>query len=301
MSQPNLRTGTQAAKEASKRGSGFSRTPYLRLQDGETQTIRFFQNPDEGWITVLMHQMVPTKPAPDKYQGEWPKSMGAVCRYDPAFSGVYEDCYICDNLVDEKKVRKPSGRTWALAVLREEAKDSDGRRVFLDMRREETIPAKDGQPEQKREVLDVRILQFGYQNFFSQLDSFYGLYETLTDRDYRIKRVGTQLDTQYQIAPWDPIEIEGVRFDPTNEIFAEEYANIGVNLSDLVIAQSSDEYYGRFFDPRVTASEEGNVGEADDSNVPPKPSNEVSEERLQELANRVRENAAKQAASASAE
>lgn len=292
MSGPNFRTGADAAKEASKRS--FSRTPYFRLKNGEVDIIRLLNSPDDGWITVQMHQMVPTKDKPANYSGDnWPDKMSAVCRNDQAFKGMYDDCYICDTYVANEKLKAPSARTWALALRREEVVTDDGTRVYLDRTREETVPAqeaKDDKParsEKTETVKDIVILQFGYQNFFAAFDGFYAAYSSLTDRDYRVKRVGAGLDTVYQIVPLDPFEIEGLRFDTQHELFKADYESHGIDLAALVTDQSSDSYYARFFDHRITVSDSGDVSEGGEDS--PKPSNDVgSEEKLQALADRVK-------------
>src|SRR5258705_3181414 len=71
--------------------------------------------------------MVPTKPKPANFTGNWPDKMGGVCRHtqvnrkDDAGNTVkqsmYPDCYICDFNIVKKK---PSMRAWSWACEREQ-------------------------------------------------------------------------------------------------------------------------------------------------------------------------------------
>lgn len=296
----NFRRGAKAAKEASK-GTDFARTKFFGLKDQEVAYIRFLMDADE-WISVDQHQMVPTKPKPDSYKGEnWPEKMGAVCRRDEAFS--YGECYICDFLVgDGTKVRKPSSRVWAIAALREEiigdgspelgGPDKKGK-VFgmRDKTREVTIPAreaKDGQearPEQTIEEKDIVVVNLGYKNFFGIVEGYAERYGTVCDRDFWIKREGADQSTQYKVVPVDdPVrDKDGNVLSPKTH--PERWAH-EIVLEDVISERASDEFYAKFFDPRVTATEDGKV-ESTGAEAP-KPENEIDEEKLAAMRDRVK-------------
>lgn len=285
----NFRRGADAAQEASKAGGNFARTEFFKIEDGKTAILRFLTDA-EDWIVVDQHQMVPTKGRPADYptDANWPEKMGAVCRNDPAFEGVYEDCYICDHIVDGKKVRKPGARTWALACLREEVVE-DGKVVGLrDLTREVTIPEKDGQPEKTVTEKAIVVVNMGFKNFYAILQGFAGRYGTVLDRDYWVKRSGAGTDTTYQIVPLDPIETEQGRFDLRNEGMMARYET-DMNLEDIISERADDEFYARFFDPRFTATKDGVVktGEAPAA-APAQPEQDVSAERMAALADRVK-------------
>lgn len=290
----NFRKGAQAAAEASK-GGAFARTNFFSLEDGKETILRFLTPADE-WITVLQHQMVPTKPQPDNYKGDkWPERMGAVCRNDEAFSGMYDDCYICEFLVDGNKVRRPSARTWALACIREEVigdgsdalggPEFKGKVVgYKDATREET--RKQDDKEVTETVKDIVVVNMGWRNFFSVLDGFAGRYGTITDRDYWVKRVGAGTDTTYQIVGMDTIkDADGDVLDPQNPKFADRYAT-ALKLEEVITERADDDFYARFFDPRISVSDEGKVEKT--GVEAPKPQNEVDSERLEELTSRVK-------------
>lgn len=287
-----FRKGAEAAKEASKGGGAFARTQFFGMEDGKTEVIRLLTDADE-WITVDQHQMVPTKGKPADYpkDARWPEKMGCVCRKDPAFT--FGECYVCENIVGKvAKVKKPSGRTWALACLREEVME-DGKVVGLrDKTREVTIPEKDGQPEKKITEKAIVVVNMGYKNFFSILEGFAGRYGTILDRDYWIKRSGSDTDTTYQIVPMDPIETDEGRFDLREPKFMERYKH-DLDLEKVITERASDEFYARFFDPRFTTNDKGEVipasGEqATAASAPAAPSGDVDEERLSALASRVK-------------
>ena len=292
----NFRRGAEAAKEASK-GANFARTQFFSLDDGKSEILRFLTDKDD-WIVVDQHQMIPTKKQPADYpkDAKWPEKMGAVCRKDPAFS--YGECYIDDFLVGtgegKAKVKKPGARSWALACLREEVME-DGKVVGLrDKTREVTIPEKDGQPEKTVTEKAIVVVNMGYKNFFAILEGFAGRYGTVLDRDYWIKRSGSDTDTTYQIVPMDPIETGDGRFDLREPQFMQRYQSDLV-LEEVVSERADDHFYARFFDPRFTVIEDGKVVPVDSAEAkkaaekqPEAPSGDVDEARLSALASRVK-------------
>ncbi len=284
---PAFRKGAEASQEASK-GGNFARTQYWGLEDGKACILRFLTDHDE-WIVVDQHQMIPTKPKPADFEGNnWPEKMGCVCRSDPAFAGIYSECYVCDFIVDGKKIKKPSARTYALACLREEVIE-DGVVVGIkDSTREVVIPAKDGQPEKKVVEKAIVVVNQGYKNFFSALKGFAGHYQTVLDRDYYIKREGNGTDTDYTIIPLDPIVIDekGTKLDLRVLEFMARYEN-DIDLGQIVGDKASDEYFARFFDPRFTANKEGVVSQTGAA-PEPKPQNDVDAEKLAALAGRIK-------------
>lgn len=286
-----FRKGAEAAKDASKGGS-FARTQFFGLKDQESTILRFLTDADV-WITVDQHQMIPTKAKPSDYPADanWPERMGSVCRRDPAFS--YGECYICDFLVGQVKsgkgvLKKPGGRTWALACLREEVKE-DGKVVGLrDKTREVTIAEKDGQPERTITEKAIVVVNLGYKNFFSILEGFAGRYGTILDRDYWIKRSGDDKDTTYQVVPMDPIDTERGRFDLREPEFMQRYKS-DLDLETTISERADDDFYARFFDPRFSSSKDGKIeatGAVPDA--PAAPSGEVDAERLAALSQRVK-------------
>jgi hypothetical protein len=293
---PSFRRGAEAAKEASKRAH-FARTNFLSIQEGEAEIIRSLTDV-EGWITVDQHAFVPTKKKPASSKSDnWPSAMGAVCRYDPAFEGIYTDCYICDKILptlspkDQKKNR-PKPRVWALAVLREEVRE-DGELIgFRDQTREiaQTDDSGKATGETAKEKAYV-VCNFAYDNFFKPLAvqaSRRG--GTILDRDWYITREGSGLETDYIPTNLDPIPAKNPDgemeiFDLRKDYFMERYKD-APELGQAVAERASDDFYGRFFDTTVVA--EGDDGDEDTPSEKPKPSNEVDPARLKELASRVK-------------
>lgn len=298
----DFRRGAEAAKAAQKSGA-FARTDYFRIEDGDEAILRFISDAHDdpayphvdAWITVDQHGMVPTKPKPDGWESKWPKSMSAVCRYDPAFEGMYEDCYICDHMVDGERVRKPSARHYALAVEREKVfgdgseelggPDKKGKLVGVtDKTREVTIKKDD----EEKTVVEKKIVvvNMGWKNFFNALDGFAGVHGTILDRDYWIKRQGASTDTTYQIVNMDPIPGFDLRDPDTLAQYESNY-----DLGEIVTELSSDEFYGKFFDQRYTVGKEGEV-EKSSSDVPveaqAKPEGDVPPEKLKAITDRVK-------------
>lgn len=290
--------GADAAKEASK-GLSFSRAEYLSMDDQEELILRFLTDADE-WITVNQHQFVPTKPEPEDYQGNWPKSLPAVCRKTKMGDGstLYDDCYICDEM--EKKdgsAYKASARQWALACIREEVRNEDGEVIGIrDATREVAETDKDNKPTgETRTEKAIVIVNQGYKNFFSILQGFAGRYGTVLDRDYYIKREGDDTSTTYAIVPLDPIDAHDpddedkvVRFDLRDERFMARYEADAPDLEEVVLDKASEDFYGRFWvkgwKPKKKDSDDDDAPESAD-----KPDNDVDDEdKLKAIADRVR-------------
>lgn len=290
----NFRTGADAAQEASKGGT-FAKTHYLSLKDGETVLVRFLTDKD-NWIVVDQHSMVPTKGKPSDWAKDtpWPEKMGAVCRRDP---GVKEmtggDCFICDHLIGtgNPPVKKPTPRVWALAVLREEVMENGTVVGVKDQTREVVVTDKDGKvTDQKREEKAVVVVNMGFKNFFSVLQGFGSHYGTTVDRDYFIKRVGSEMDTQYQIIPSLPITLQdGTVFDLRNPKFADRYP-LTQTLEQIVVERASDDFFARFFDTRVQAPASRVSGEhpVPPQDAPEAQGSELSRDELAALVERVK-------------
>lgn len=310
--RPDFRKGADASADASKGGGNFPKTHYFGLSDAESAIVRFLTDKDD-WPVVDQHMNVPTKNQPKDWPdgANWPAKMGAVCRADKALKPVYANgCYICDNLIDGKAVKKPSGRTWALACLREEVfgdgtlemggQEMKGKVVGIcDQVREVAILDKDGKPTgDSTKEKAVVVVNMGYKNFFSALHGFAGHYGTVLDRDYLIKRKGTDETTTYAIIPLDPIDIGQAPANPPNPQFpnrydlrAPEFAErykTDIDLVDLLLDRSSDEFYARFFDKRVESPPlKKKEGDTSVTVVPEKADNEPSGDRMAALASRV--------------
>lgn len=273
MTIPNFnRGGKRAEEEAKKRNVSFAKTPWLRLDDGDQVFLRLIDDSDD-WIWVNQHEFIPTKGAPPDFKAEggkkWPATMGAVCRHDDAFEGIYSDCYICDHMVNKDGKRyRPALRLYARAVVREQVIGTQemlesgklsqypdpakmvGRRVgFKDAQVEEAILDKEGQPTGRTEMRrKVVVLRFGMKNFFGALQGLYDVYGRLTDKDLSVTRKGADTDTVYSIVPLEPTPGHDLA-DPELKARYEEAAQAaGADLTKIISGQADDDYYARFFD-----------------------------------------------------
>lgn len=299
---PAFRTGGEAAEiEAEKnKGSKFARTEWFKLDDGDKIILRFLTDSPE-WIFVKQHNSVPTKNAPKKnsdgteYTGKWPAAMTAVCRHDPAFTGMYTDCVICDlpilNPRDQKPI-KQALRVWALAAVREEVREDGIVTGYKDEEIEYTV--KDGDNDVTKKGKRIVVVNQGMQNFFASLQGVYGLNGTICDRDFIVQRKGEGLDTDYTLFAPDRTKGE----DPSNEKFWGNYTKAlkeqDIDLGEIVGARASDDYYGRFFDPNVniaptaSASSKDSKGEKAEAPAPSAPvEEEASEEDLDAMRQRL--------------
>jgi hypothetical protein len=301
----NFRKGGAVAEEAAaKANTRFSKVEYLSLEKDETVILRFMTDHTD-WITVNNHAMIGTKSKPADFEGNWPDTMGAVCRHDQAFE--YPECYICDFGLEKKdkkgKPKKPQPRTWALACIREEVIEN-GQVVGIKDRLREVQRKKEGSEETEKVIeKDIVVVKFAWSNFWHNIQAAAGHYGTVLDRDFLIKRKGEGLDTEYNCLPLDPINVSvdangdiirdpavqgtDVRFDLRNEKFMALYPH-NLDLEDIITRQSNEEWYARWFDPRFSIDKEGNVvktGEAPE----PKPDNDVAAaDRLAALSERVK-------------
>lgn len=294
----DLRRGTEEAASASK-FAAFQRTQFFSLDDGESAIIRLITdaNPVEiggtlvgGWITVDQHQMIPTKGAPADYKGtSWPEKMGAVCRNDKAFRSTYGDCYICAHMVDGTKIKKPSGRTWAWACVREEVRE-DGKLLGYRDKTREVTRKKEGSDEQETIIeKDVVVVNLGWKNFFSILDGYADAYETVLDRDFKVKRKGNSTDTTYSVIPFDPIPGHDLR-DPEvlKKYGFDSLQDADAKLVEVIAERASDDFYARFFDRTKTVTKDDKVVESGETPESIKQDNDVDEQRLAALRDRVK-------------
>lgn len=321
-----FKRGGDSAESMSK-GAAFSRTDWFGIEDGERAILRFVTD-EPDWLTVQCHQSVPTRSTPPPgwpENGKWPQYMPAVCRKtlmegDEPFS---ESCWICENLKSKDKNGNPipfkkSGRTYALACLREEVMgteemvaagsipaDKVGKRVgFRDKTREVAV-TKDGQPTgEVRVEKAIVVVEQGWKNFFAAVTALAGIHGTVLDRDIVVIRKGTGLETDYQIVGLDPIQTkneagETVNLDLRDPEIAARYVH-DIDLEAVVLDRISDEYYQKFFMPITegqaqaapaaqAAPVEANGAQAAPPAAQPAtvPTGEVSGERLAALASRV--------------
>lgn len=299
MAEGTFRKGAAALQEASK-GGRFARTEYFSLEDGKTAVLRFLTDGDD-WISVNQHQVIPTKPKADDWpkDSNWPDKMGAVCRRDQAFS--YGECYICDFLVDGKKIKRPSARGWALACIREEVigDGSDelggpankGKSLgYRDAIREVTRKKGDSDETETVKEKAIVVVNMGWQNFFSVLDGLRGFYGgTILDRDIVIKRNGNDKDTKYAMVGLDPIrKADGSVLDLRNPEDMARYEH-DLNLEEIISDRASDDFYARFFDPRFTPSKKDGDKPSETGAAPAAPGvdNDVNAEKMEALRNRV--------------
>lgn len=326
--------GGEVALEKSKHTGGgqfADRIPFFSCTDGETVLVRFLsdavKHPDNPrvipWITVDQHNRVPTKAQPSDYKGDrWPKFMGSVCRNDKAFKARYPDGCPIDNaglLTDEgKKVGKPSARTWALVILREEVYDNvkqdDGstRRELVGVKTK-MRDVTDRDNNKIGETPDIRQMNMGWKNFFASLNGLAARYKTVLNRDIEITRRGSGTDTLYTFAPLDIVkrtddsifdlrtleELE--RFEATIPATEQEIDGKKVkvpgkipDLRKCVVAQVNDDYYDRWFEFNVKGLSAGDLatqsqGQSSQSAQPsaPKVSDEDTKAKMAALRERI--------------
>jgi len=319
---PKFGRGGAAAEEADEAvrkasGKKFHKVPFLSIDDGGYQILRYLtDSPD--WLWVKQHTGVPTKNPPKDYEGNWPESMPSTCRYDDAFAGIYSDCYICDAKLHNKWKRpcNPQVRIWAIAVLREEVKGTqemaDAGQIqpnqvgFVvgcrDVYREAPVLDADGKDtgEVKQELALV-LVNNPVSNYFQGLQSAYGTYGTVCDRDYKVERKGSGKDTEYHNISLDKTPNLMPGTDKWQR-YLDAIEEQKVDLEKIVSDKASDDYYARFFDPNKTPeprqSDEADKGGASTAQQSAAPSNDVDPEQLAAMRERIKGGAQKAASPA---
>ncbi len=311
--------GSDAMEQRAQQVSSGDFLPYFRLKDGESTTLRFLTDLKKNdanptpWITVNMHSSVPTKPAPKAKDGSdggnWPPAMSVACRLDPIFRRRYGGvCQFCQMTDSDGKALKPRPSTFALAQVREEAKDENGKAIkgddglpfFIDSVRKVTLKGEDEGDEREVEVPNIVVIQQGKKNFYDHLLIVAGRRQTVVDRDITISRKGAgQRDTNYKPSPEDPFEVElDGKMVPYNlgnpAVMAAAYPDGIPDLKKIVARLASDDYIDHFWGVGST----GSTGNGARPSGPAAASNDVTPSagvsKLRELAvpNRARSDAA---------
>lgn len=287
---PNFKRGAEQAKEASKSGGNFLRTEFFSLDDEESTILRFLTDGDM-WITVDQHMFAKTKDKPAG-RDSWPSMVSVICSDDEAFEGMFDEpCYTCLNVMDSYKKGKThtaTSRTWALAVEREEVREGATLVGFRDVEYE--VVDKDGNKRMAKKVLFVNM---AWQNFFSKVNATYAFHGTVLNRDFYVKREGTKKDTDYMVSPMDPVPVDeaGTIFDVRKPEHMERYVADMPDLGEEVMRRAIPPFHHFWFDPSYTGTADGKPksesdgGEEDDA---AQTSNDVSEETVKGLADRVK-------------
>lgn len=233
-------------------GGGFRKEPHWDLKEGEEAVLRFLQeSPD--WYRARTHRFFPTKAKPADHEGKWPTAMPATCRAEPAFAQLYPDgCPICVSGHKNKfgKENKGDDLRYTLAIEREQYVDSEtGKKAYRDKLVEIPVLGEDGKPtEEKVSVPSVVIVSNTMYMLMNAIKACGEMYETLLDRDYRVKRVKNPSGTGtiYQVYPIDKDPAIAPGTDHW-EFYELAVAAFGLKLPTIIYSKTTDEYYNKFF------------------------------------------------------
>lgn len=231
---------------------GFRKEPHWDLKEGEEAVLRFLQESKE-WYRARTHRFFPTKAKPADFEGNFPSAMPATCRLEQAFAQLYPNgCPICQSGYKNKfgKENKGDDLRYTLAVEREQYVDAEtGKKAYRDKMVEIPILGEDGKPtEEKLSVPSIVIVSNTMYMLMNSLKSCGESYDTLLDRDYRIKRVKNPSGTGtiYQVFPLD--KIEGIAPGTEHwEYYQLAVDAFGIKLPTMIYSKSTDEYYNKFF------------------------------------------------------
>jgi hypothetical protein len=253
-----LRRGDE--EDENRSSGGFRKEPHWDLKEGEECVLRFLQD-SKDWYRAATHRFFPTKAEPADYEGKWPSVMPGTCRKEPAFAALYDGCPICTSGYKNKygKTVRAEDLRYTLAIEREvvvgDGSDAmggpamKGKKGYRDKQVEIPILDAEGKPtEEKITVPSVVIVSQTMYMMMGALKACGESYETLRDRDYRIKRVKNPSGTGtiYQVFPLDktPEIAPGTEHWGFYDLAVEAF---GISLPKLIFNRSTDDYYKRFF------------------------------------------------------
>lgn len=298
--------GVEAAEKAAKAKEFAPRDTvrFFRLkEDGEEAVVRFVHDGNE-WFFADTHTYVPSTIKNAK--GE-PMFVSAVCKKDEHIGGDF--CYICDELhkyVPNEKTANAkresnrgkyfaSQRYYVPVVVREEVVGTQemidagdipatvevrGQQVstlgrvldYADAMIEVEETDEEGNLTGKKVMRpDVQLLVGNSEQIFASLQGEYEVNDTVLDRDYRIKRKGTGLDTKYVLTARKVTPHHDLR----DKELKASYEQV-LDVEKFLVNQSSDDYYTRHFDRSKSAD--------GDQPAAATPESEVSQAQKDQLA-----------------
>lgn len=287
---PVFTGGAEQAEERARAAQSFSgKVRYLsqdlREAKGAPVYIRVITEHGQ-WIPVDVHQGVPTKPAPKDFKGgKWPETMSAVCANDIAFrlrgpdgkildefeppATHYGHCYIHEGMADVrskfgKLIARPVPMVFALVALREPVLDRNGAIVGM---RDKTMEFEGKKGAKAQQVPVIRVASHKWSNFFGPIRSSMVMTDSVCVRDFVVTQDGTEID----VTPMDqsPDHRPGTE---SWKAYDDALALTSIDLVKFVTDQATPEYYGRFFDPRVTVA----AGPEDDDEAAGPAGDEIS-------------------------
>lgn len=276
---PQWAKGAETAEAQAKAASG-TRADFLSIKPGaQPVVLRPLSDLDEI-ITIDVHMGVPTKKAPKNVkEDKWPGQMSAVCQNAAAFqltdgdgspTGEYEEgyghCYIHEHMQEvlgkfKTSVAVPRVQSWGLFVLREAVRDGASSKItgFRDVMED----FKDKEGGKVHKIPKIVVASQSWSNFWAQFAAAAYMTDTICDRDFAVARE----DNDYTI---QPLPAKGPELRPgtaTWQVYLDALALKGLSVEQVILDQSSPEYYGRFFDPSWKDPEEDEAadGAGDDA------------------------------------
>lgn len=235
-----MATGFAAMEQAVKnintpRGGGVGRRfDYFDLEDGKSVVVRFITDEDEI-VTCNFYEFVRVYNRDGTTGSNSFISAPSYYEDDPTWTG--EDWVVKyggeakDFKTQEWGPAKPKERTVAIAVVREEVPvESSGKPKFKY--RDKIVPVtvkvrdKDGKETGEEKTYQGRqflVVRKDAKTFWGNVVPYYGEFNTLVDRDYKIKRNGVQLATNFSCTPVGPDE----DWDDVSELRKRLHARYG--------------------------------------------------------------------------
>lgn len=275
--------GAQEAKARADAASSGNRPDFFSLKSGQSAFVRPWTDFDQ-LITVEVHMGVKTKPAPKGVSDKkWPDTMSGVCQNDKIFrvyvngepvepadwEDGYGSCYIHQFRQDEKgkygrSVAETKPQTWGIFVMRQPLIKVSGRlQPMTDIKQ---IPDSFTDVLQDWTDKDGKVLKLpkivlvaqSHSNFWQLFESISYMSRTMTTRDWRIIR--SENEYELSAALETPDHKPGT---PSWELYDRTVKLREIDHGAAIVRQASPDYYGRYFDERVTVEDEAGSGRSE--------------------------------------
>lgn len=190
-----FKTGTEALTQVSNEstrtkfeGAAGSRLNYFMWKPGEKKILRFLS--EEDYLKGEFYEFISDNQGTTRSFLIDPDDPDRLLRYKSPTPGIGWKKDFKKGLVPPK----PITRGVAIAVLRHEVRDKDGKLVVEDVITQHEV---DGETFPARTF--GLVIQSG--SFWASLESCRERFGSMVDRDYEIGRIGEKLDTKYTILP----------------------------------------------------------------------------------------------------
>jgi hypothetical protein len=237
--------------------SGYRAEPWWYLKnEGDTAILRFLEESAE-WRKVPTHRFFPTKPEPEKFEGNWPKAMPATCRGGRLVRKYPDGCPMCTSGYEGpfKKGSKPEDVRYTVAVERERYEDENGRARFRDKEIEVPLWNRETGEVSETETMTLPSLVLVGETMYRMMSALKGTGEatgSLRSQDIRLKLIKNPgngkglIISPVAMAP-DATILPGTEHWELYEMAMGLWKPRGLNLEREILYRASPTWWNKFF------------------------------------------------------